>query len=146
MAESFIRKHFDLMSARFKSGEGKAMMHDGVIAGATGVAIGFAAAHSKNDLEMVVARKRIPLDFAGSIGGLVFSLGFGSKGTRDVVRQASVAGLGIASYRVTEKHIHLKQGGGHPALAARMAHPAVAAHAGEVDVGNDPVLQAAARL
>jgi hypothetical protein len=145
MAESFIRKHYDLATARWKSGDGKAILHDGVISTATGVAIGYAAAHSKNDLEMTVARRRIPVDFTASIAGLAFSLGFGNKSTRDVVRQASVAGLAISSYRATERYIHL-HGGPRPMLAAHPGGRPPAAHAGEIDLSNDPVLAAAAAL
>ena len=145
MAESFIRKHYDLATARWKSGDGKAILHDGVISTAAGVAIGYAAAHSKNDLEMTVARRRIPMDFTASLAGLAFSLSFGNKSTRDVVRQASVAGLAISSYRATERYIHM-HGGARPMLAAHSGSRPVAAHAGEIDMSNDPVLAAAANL
>jgi len=144
MAESFIRRHFTLASARWKGGEGKEIIHDGVVATATGIGIGYAAAHSKTDLEMTVGRKRVPLDIAGSLAGLGLSLVVSaSKSTRDLVRQASVAGLAISSYRATERYIHLR---GRPMLGAGRMHPAVAAHAGEVDIESDPVLAAAARL
>jgi hypothetical protein len=146
MAESFIRKHYNLATSRWAGGEGKTIIHDGVVATATGIGIGYAAAHSRTDLEATVGQKRVPLDIAGSLGGLALSLVMpGSKGTRDIVRQASVAGLAISSYRATERYIHLK---GHPALGMGRAHPAMApaAHAGEIDVSSDPVLAAAANL
>jgi len=144
---SFIKKHYELITSRWNSGDGKEIVHDGVISGATGMAFGYAAAHSKNDLEFTVARKHIPLDFAASIGGLVASLTFGGKATRDVVRQASVAGLAISSYRATEKYIHL-HGGPKRVLVSGKSHPAIAAHAGEraADIAEDPILAAAAAL
>jgi hypothetical protein len=146
MAESFIRKHYALAASRWSGGEGKEIIHDGVVAAATGIGIGYAAAHSKTDLEATVGHKRVPLDIAGSLAGLGFSLVVSaSKSTRDLVRQASVAGLAISSYRATERFIHLKS---HPALGMGRPHPAMApaAHAGEIDISSDPVLQAAANL
>src|ERR1700690_1482881 len=62
MAEWFIRRHFTLASARWRGGEGKEIIHDGVVATATGIGIGYAAAHSKTDLEMTVAPNRSPLN------------------------------------------------------------------------------------
>jgi hypothetical protein len=148
MAESFIRKHYNLITSRWSAGDGKEIVHDGVISGATGVAIGYAAAHSKNDLEFTVARRRIPIDFAASVGAIAVSLGFGSKNTRDVVRQAGVTGLGIAAYRATEKYIHTH---GRPMLGRGPGRPMMppAAHAGDFPIGEsnaDPILAAAANL
>src|ERR1700730_7003500 len=132
MAQSFIRKHFDLAASRWKGGEGGEIMHDGVISVATGVAVGYAAAHSKNDLEMTVARKRIPVDFAASFGAIIGSLVVsGNKKTRDVLRKAASAGLGISAYRATERYIHIRGGTGPHLMAHHPMHPAVAAHAGE---------------
>lgn len=148
MAESFIRKHYDLAISRWKGGDGGEIVHDSVIAGATGVGIGYAAAHSKNDLEFTVARKRIPVDFAVSVGAIVGSLVVsGNKKTRDVLRKAATAGLGISAYRATERYIHLRGGPGPHLMAHHPgAHP-IAAHAGETpDMGSDPVLIAAANL
>jgi hypothetical protein len=148
MAESFIRKHYDLAISRWKAGDGGEIVHDGVISVATGVAVGYAAAHSKNDLEITVAHKRVPVDFAASVGAIVGSLVVsGNKKTRDVLRKAASAGLGISAYRATERYIHLRGGTGMHPLAHHAGHPAVAAHAGETpDMGNDPVLIAAANL
>lgn len=148
MAESFIKHHFNLITSRWSAGDGKEIVHDGVISGATGVAIGYAAAHSKTDLELTVARRRVPLDFAASVGAIAVSLGFGNKSTRDVVRQVGVTGLGISAYRATEKYIHTH---GRPMLVRGPGARPPAAHAGEFssgheDISGDPIMAAAANL
>jgi hypothetical protein len=142
MADSMIRKHYDLALSRHHSGESKEVLMEGVEAGLTGAALGFASASSKTGLDIGVGTMKAPIDLGIGVIGLGLSLAVpGERKLRESVRTVASTALGIGVFRKTEAFVKAKNAAtAHGEIEEAFDDP------DGVDMGADPVIRVARGL